>query len=250
MREECDRLNPVFFHYITTKTPYVVMKYAMTADGKIATRTGASRWVTGEESRAMVHEMRHNYMGIMAGIGTVLADDPMLNVRLEGKKSPVRIICDSRLRIPEHSRICQTAGEYRTVIACGRKTGEMEEKASRLESMGLEVIFLPDSRGQVDLKQLMAHLGGQGMDSILLEGGADLNDSALRAGIVQEVKVFVAPKIFGGAGARSAVEGLGVEEPGQAVNLRLEKLSKVGEDILMEYKVNIGEVRAGCLQGS
>ncbi len=250
MKEECDRLNPVFFHYITTRTPYVVMKYAMTVDGKIATRTGASRWVTGEESRAMVHEMRHNYMGIMAGIGTVLADDPMLNVRLEGKKSPVRIICDSRLRIPENSRICRTAREYRTVIACGRKNRETEEKASRLESMGLEVIFLPDSRGQVDLRQLMAHLGGQGIDSILLEGGADLNDSALRAGIVQEVKVFVAPKIFGGAGARSAVEGLGVEEPGQAVNLRLEKLSKVGEDILMEYKVNIGEVRAGCLQGS
>ena len=98
LREECDALNPVFFHYITTGLPYVVMKYAMTADGKIATKTGASKWISGEEARSLVHEMRHDYMAIMAGIGTVLADDPMLNVRLEGKKSPVRIICDSMFR--------------------------------------------------------------------------------------------------------------------------------------------------------
>ena len=99
MREECDRLNPVFFHYITTKTPYVVMKYAMTLDGKIATKTGASKWITGEAARAEVQHMRHRYMGIMAGIGTVLADDPMLNVRVEGWKSPIRILLDSLLAL-------------------------------------------------------------------------------------------------------------------------------------------------------
>ena len=105
MREECDELNPVFFHYITNKTPYVVMKYAMTADGKIATKTGASKWITGEEARNEVQRMRHKYMGIMAGIGTVLADNPLLNTRIEGKKSPVRIICDSKLRMPLDSQI-------------------------------------------------------------------------------------------------------------------------------------------------
>lgn len=237
MREECDRLNPVFFHYITTKTPYVVMKYAMTADGKIATRTGASRWITGERSRALVHEMRHNYMGIMAGIGTVLADDPMLNVRTEGRKSPVRIICDSHLRIPEDSRICRTAGEYRTIVACGQIEGEMEERARRLKAMGLEVVSLPDSHGQVDLPGLMEYLGSQGLDSILLEGGARLNDSALRAGIVQEVNVFVAPKIFGGNGAKTAVEGVGVERPDEAVKLKFQEISMTGEDVLIRYKV-------------
>ena len=183
MREECDRLNPVFFHYITAGTPYVVMKYAMTADGKICTKTGASRWITGERSRKLVHEMRHNYMGIMAGIGTVLADDPLLNVRLEGKKSPVRIICDSRLRIPSDSRICRTAGEYRTILACGAVTEEMKIKKRQLEDMGIQIISLPDDRGRTDLKQLMEYLGSQGIDSIFLEGGAQLNDSALRAGI-------------------------------------------------------------------
>ncbi len=237
MKEECDSLNPVFFHYITTKTPYLVMKYAMTADGKIATKTGASKWITGEESRALVHELRHNYMGIMAGIGTVLADDPLLNVRAEGKKSPVRIICDSRLGIPENSQICQTAGEYQTVIACGEITSDMEEKEARLKDMGAKVISLPDSRGQVDLRRLMEYLGDQGLDSILLEGGARLNDSALRAGIVQEVNVFVAPKIFGGTGARTAVEGIGVRWPDEAVKLKLQKVSMTGEDILINYKV-------------
>ena len=100
MREECDALNPVFFHFIQTKRPYIVMKYAMTMDGKIATKTGKSKWITSEQSRKIVHEMRHQYTAIMAGIGTVLKDDPMLNTRIEGKKSPIRIICDSRLQIP------------------------------------------------------------------------------------------------------------------------------------------------------
>ena len=131
LREECDALNPVFFHYITTGLPYVAMKYAMTADGKIATKTGASKWISGEEARSLVHEMRHDYMAIMAGIGTVLADDPMLNVRLEGKKSPVRIICDSMLRIPLDNQICQTAGRYRTIVAYAGEKGNaiyLEEK--------------------------------------------------------------------------------------------------------------------------
>lgn len=241
MKEDCDRLNPVFFHFITEKTPYVVMKYAMTADGKIATKTGASRWITGEKARAAVHGMRHAYMGIMAGIGTVLADDPLLNVRLDGKKSPVRIICDSRLRIPADSRICKTAQEYRTIVACSSLEQEMRRKAAVLEKMGIQVLSFPDSTGKVDLRRLMEYLGSQGIDSILLEGGAGLNDSALRAGIVKEVKVFVAPKIFGGTGARSPVEGIGVEEPGQAVFLELEDVSAAGQDILMEYRVKTGD---------
>lgn len=232
MREECDRLNPVFFHYITTKTPYVVMKYAMTADGKIATKTGASKWITGAEAREEVHNMRHRYMGIMAGIGTVLADDPMLNVRLENKRDPVRIICDSQLQIPESSRICRSAGQYRTIVGCA---DAKQEKISCLRNMGIEVVQLPDANGKVDLKALMAYLGEIGIDSILLEGGGTLNDGALRAGIVQEMKVFIAPKVFGGALAKSPVSGIGVDVPGDAVSLKLENVRKIGEDLLLEY---------------
>ena len=244
MREECDRLNPVFFHYITTKTPYVVMKYAMTADGKIATKTGASKWITGEDARMEVQMMRHCCMGIMAGIGTVLADDPMLNVRLEGKKSPVRIICDSRLRIPLGSRICQTAREYPTIIACAV---EDEEAIKRLEDLGLQVAVVPDEKGTVDLKKLMRYLGEQGIDSVFLEGGGTLNDSALRAGIVQEIKAFIAPKVFGGQLAKSPVSGEGIDLPAEAVPLQLEKVSQIGEDLLVEYTVKKVNV---CLQES
>lgn len=253
MKAECDRLNPVFFHYITTNMPYVVMKYAMTADGKIATKTGASKWITGEKARARVQEMRHCYMGIIAGIGTVLADDPMLNVRLEGKKSPIRIICDSRLRIPLDSKICRSAGQYRTMIACGKiedgdlgiekkkeqdaDCKEMVRKAEKLRAMGIEVVSLPDVQGRVDLLQLMNYLGSQKIDSVFLEGGGELNDSFLRAGLVQELKVFIAPKIFGGKEAKTPVSGVGVELPDQGTAFVLEKTSVIGEDFLLEYRV-------------
>lgn len=252
MKAECDRLNPVFFHYITTNMPYVVMKYAMTADGKIATKTGASKWITGEKARARVQEMRHCYMGIIAGIGTVFADDPMLNVRLEGKKSPIRIICDSRLRIPLDSKICRSAGQYRTMIACGKiedgdlgiekkkeqdaDCKEMVRKAEKLRAMGIEVVSLPDVQGRVDLLQLMNYLGSQKIDSVFLEGGGELNDSFLRAGLVQELKVFIAPKIFGGKEAKTPVSGVGVELPDQGTAFVLEKTSVIGEDFLLEYR--------------
>lgn len=234
LREECDRLNPVFFHYITTGTPYVVMKYAMTADGKIATKTGASKWITGKAARMKVQEMRYAYTGIMAGIGTVLADDPMLNVRIEGKRSPVRIICDSRLRIPVDSKICRTAKEYPTIVACAYKE---EEKAAKLTELGIQILCLPDEEGHVDLKRLVRELGVRKIDSIFLEGGGCLNDSALRSGIVQEVKVFVAPKLFGGEKAKTPVTGRGVELPSEAIEMSLKKVSQIGEDLLLEYTI-------------
>lgn len=251
MREECDRLNPVFFHYITSRTPYVVMKYAMTADGKIATKTGASKWITGEEARLKVQKLRHRCMGIMVGIGTVLADDPLLNVRIPDGKSPVRIICDSRLRLPADSRICLTAAEYPTIIAyapeeAGQKEKE-REKIRRLKNLGVEVIPVSDGHGQVDLRKLMKILGARGIDSILLEGGGMLNDSALRAGIVNEVHAFIAPKLFGGNDARTPVAGTGIALPDEAVLLEFRRAEQIGEDLLIEYRVRQVE---RCLQES
>ena len=251
MREECDRLNPVFFHYITSRTPYVVMKYAMTADGKIATKTGASKWITGEEARLKVQKLRHRCMGIMVGIGTVLADDPLLNVRIPDGKSPVRIICDSRLRLPADSRICLTAAEYPTIIVyapeeAGQKEKE-REKIRRLKNLGVEVIPVSDGHGQVDLRKLMKILGARGIDSILLEGGGMLNDSALRAGIVNEVHAFIAPKLFGGNDARTPVAGTGIALPDEAVMLEFRRAEQIGEDLLIEYRVRQVE---RCLQES
>ena len=249
MREECDRLNPVFFHYITTKTPYVVMKYAMTLDGKIATKTGESKWITGEAARAEVQHMRHRYMGIMAGIGTVLADDPMLNVRVEGWKSPIRILCDSGLRIPLDGQIVKSAGKYRTIVAYA-DSENTEAKRKRLHEMGVETICCPDENNQVDLKKLMKYLGEEGIDSILLEGGGTLNDSALRAGIVQEVQAFIAPKLFGGMNSKTPVEGIGVRFPSEAVKLKCTDICQIGEDIRNTCQVCGKEQEESCLQES
>ena len=243
LKEECDQLNPVFFHFIRRKAPYVVMKYAMTADGKIAARTGDSKWITGESARKKVQELRHQYMGIMAGIGTVLADDPMLNVRIPGLKSPVRIICDSGLRIPMDSQIVKTAKEYRTIVAyAGEYSGEgckeTEEKAEQLHAAGVETVSVPDADGRVDLRKLMEYLGKQGIDSVLLEGGGTLNDAALSAGIVNEICAFIAPKIFGGAGAKTPVSGIGVAHPAEAVKLTLRQMETIGDDLMLRYSVD------------
>ena len=231
------------FHYITTGRPYVKMKYAMTADGKIATKTGASKWITSEEARELVHDWRNACRGIMAGIGTVLADDPLLNCRRPGGRDPVRIICDSRLRIPEDSQICRTAQKYETIVACAlsedadRRPEEMRAKAERLRQQGVEVWSVPAQDGSVDLKELVKRLGKRGIDSILLEGGGTLNESALRAGIVQEVNAFVAPKIFGGK-ARSPVEGTGVEVPQEALQMEMKQVRQVGKDLLITYRIS------------
>lgn len=235
MREECDRLNPVFFHYISKNTPYVVMKYAMTADGKIATVTGESKWITGEKARNHVQQLRSTYMGIMAGIGTVLADDPMLNVRIEGKRNPIRIICDTGLRIPLESKLCKTAGEYPLIVACGENRAD-KDKILKLQQMGVTIIEVSITEGNIDLKELMIKLGDMKIDSILLEGGGTLNESALRAGIVNEIKAFVAPKIFGGSG-KSPVDGIGVNIPDEAYLLETNDITKIGNDIMISYTI-------------
>lgn len=233
LREACDALNPVFFHFIRTKRPYVVMKYAMTMDGKIATRTGASRWITGEAARRRVHRDRHRYTAIMAGVGTVLADDPMLNCRIKGGKNPVRIICDTHLRTPLTSQIVRTAGEIPTILAT---CAEPSLYGPYLDAH-CQVWTLPERDGHVDLDALMDRLGSAGIDSVLLEGGGTLNWAALENGIVQRVQAYVAPKLFGGD-AKSPVEGQGVALPDQAVVLKNTRILRVGEDILLESEVD------------
>ena len=242
MREECDQLNPVFFHYITTKTPYVVMKYAMTLDGKIATKTGASKWITGESARKEVQHMRHQYMGIMAGIGTVLADDPMLTCRLENSRNPVRIICDSHLRTPLNSRIVKTASTIPTIFATSSKD---QQKIKNYEDMGCKVLDVPEKNGHIDLNRLMELLGAAKIDSILLEGGGTLNWSALESGIVQKVQTYIAPKLFGGEEAKTPVEGKGFPDPASAILLKNSEIIRIGDDFLIESEVK-SNVHGNC----
>lgn len=229
---ECRKLNEVFYHYIATKTPFVVMKYAMTLDGKIACATGDSKWVTGEIARTQVHRMRGRYRGIMVGIGTVLADDPMLNCRVEGGVDPVRIICDSNLHIPTESQIVKTASDIETIVACSQEALESErkqEKIRRLKEAGIQIIGTEGAHG-VNLVELMKKLGGQNIDSILLEGGGTLNASALEDGIVNKVYAYIAGKLIGGMDARSPVEGMGIDRMVDAITLQNVEIEKLGDD--------------------
>ena len=243
LKEECDAMNHVFFHYIRTGTPYVAMKYAMTMDGKIACYTGDSKWVTGEESRAHVQTLRNHYKGIMAGIGTVLADDPMLNCRIEGGRDPIRIIADSHLWIPIDSQLVRTAGQQPLIVACLPDADE--EKAAQLQEKGVEVLRIPgvttaditeEQKEVISLPVLMKELGARKIDGILLEGGGQLNESALQAGIVDRIYCYIAPKIFGGAQAKTPVEGQGLTRAADAWQFNRIGMQEFGQDILLEYE--------------
>ena len=234
LKEECDKLNEAFFYYIQNKKPYVVMKYAMTMDGKIAAYTGESKWVTGEAARIHVQEQRLKYTGIMVGVGTVLADDPMLTCRLENSRNPVRIICDSHLRTPLTSKIVRTAKTIPTILASSSKD---QQKIKNYEELGCQVLYVPEKNGHIDLNRLMELLGAAKIDSILLEGGGSLNWSALESGIVQKVQTYIAPKLFGGEEAKTPVEGKGFPDPASAVLLKNSEMIRLGDDFLIESEV-------------
>jgi diaminohydroxyphosphoribosylaminopyrimidine deaminase/5-amino-6-(5-phosphoribosylamino)uracil reductase len=235
---ELSQMNRVFLKFIQTKKPYVIMKTAMTLDGKIASRTGDSRWVSNEQSRANVHELRNELMGIMVGVNTVIADDPILTTRLIGNKkgrNPIRIIVDSQARIPLDSKILNTTTDAKTIVAV--TSGSNQNKIDQINALGNEVLIIDEKDGRVDLNQLMQVLGEKGIDGILLEGGATLNYAALESKIVDEVHAYIAPKIIGGSEAKTPVGGKGIEKMNDAVNLQNIRFENIADDILV-----IGEV--------
>lgn len=229
--------NRVFLKYISTKLPWVAMKTAMTLDGKIATRTGDSKWITGAEARAYVHELRHRFMAIVVGIGTAVADDPLLNCRIEGRgvRQPIRVVVDSNARLSLDSQLVKTAGEYRTIVAHTRFAPEESVKA--LREAGVEMLLCKEKEGLVDVRNLLELLGQSGIDSILLEGGGSLNYTFLAEGLADELYAFIAPKIVGGMNAKTPVEGAGMEKMADAINLELENVLNVGHDVLLKLKV-------------
>ena len=241
LEEECRELIRPFSKYIQTGIPYVVMKYAMTMDGKIAAHTGRSQWITGEEARLHAQRQRLRCSAVMVGVNTVLEDDPLLTCRLENGRNPVRVICDTHLRTPLTSRIVQTAGEAETILAA---VSPDAEKKRLFEERGVKVLGVPGYEGHVDLGALVSVLGKSGIDSILLEGGSTLNWSAVRQGIVDEVHAYIAPKLLGGKTAGTPVGGDGFDLPSEALPLRIKKVSRIGEDWLIE-----SEVLTTCLPG-
>ena len=229
--------NRVFLKYITTGKPWITAKWAMTLDGKICTQTGDSRWITNDESRQYVHMVRSNNMAVMCGIGTVLADDPLLNVRLTdetlakmGKKEfeirqPIRIVVDRRARIPMESNLVATAHEMPLVVVYGSMADE--EKLEELREAG---VMLWNCN---TIMELVQRAGAEKIDSILLESGGTLNEALLKERLVDEVMAFVAPKIVGGKASRTPVEGEGVEMMADAIELTDTTMETFGNDVMI-----------------
>ena len=239
LEDECRKINEVFLKYIKNKEPFVLMKSAVSLDGKIATSKGESKWITSDEARRKVHASRGKYAAIMVGINTVLEDNPSLTCRLEGKKSPIRVVIDSALKIPLDSNIVKTAKEIPVIVACTKKANE--EVIRKLETLGVKVIATNDKEGRVDLKELVKKIGEMNIDSILLEGGGTLNYSALSEGIIDKVQFYIAPKIIGGINSKTSVEGIGIDKLKDAFKIKISEVSKISDDIFIEGYVDRGE---------
>lgn len=277
LREECDSLNPVFFQYIREKRPYVALKYAMTADGKIAADSGDSKWITGEAARAHVQELRNYYTGIMVGIRTVLADDPMLTCRMEQPicddygneknasgaygRNPVRIVCDSHLQLPEDSRICNTTDQAPVIVACmgledyvkdcmlrqkeifqsaspispERLKQTYQKRIIDLEKKGVQILYVNEKDGHIDMSDLLRKLGAMDIDGILAEGGGTLNSALIHAGVVNHIYAYIGAQIFGGVNGYTPVSGIGIQKVSESLKLTSPKVRMFGEDVLLEY---------------
>ncbi len=256
LESESADLNEPFLKFITTGCPLIIVKTAMTLDGKLASVTGDSKWISSTASRQLVHKMRNKYSGIMVGIGTVLADDPSLTTRLDVtaqdntvKQSfvsadPHRIIVDTHARTPLTANVLNLHdSKAMTIIA----TTELAPLESRLafEAKGATVLTLPSKDGHVDLKALIVKLGEMHIDSVLVEGGSELNFSLFNEQLVDRVFSFIAPKIIGGRNAKTPVAGEGIAMMRDAIQLENVKVSMIESDILIEATV---KKEALCLQ--
>ncbi len=232
LEAEAQRLNAPFAKLTTRGLPFVTAKWAMSLDGKSATRTRDSRWVSSEPSRQLVHVLRGQADAILVGIGTVLADDPLLTARPPGPRVAARIVADSQARLPPDCRLVRSVAEAPLVVATTESAPA--DRRAALAAAGAEVLVLPVEGARVCLRALMAELGRRRMTNVLLEGGGELAAAALAAGLVDKLLVFVAPKIVGGRDAPTPVEGEGVAAMAQALKAREWTVRRVGDDALIE----------------
>ncbi|WP_341479383.1 bifunctional diaminohydroxyphosphoribosylaminopyrimidine deaminase/5-amino-6-(5-phosphoribosylamino)uracil reductase RibD [Clostridium gasigenes] len=238
LEDECTKINEVFMKYIVSKKPFVILKSAMSLDGKIATSKGESKWITGEKSRIEVHKLRNEVSAIMVGVNTIINDNPQLTCRLENGRNPIRIVVDSTLRIPIESKVISDIDEAKTIIATTDKGSS--DKILELTNAGVTVLIIKSKDGRVDLQELMIKLGNLNIDSILLEGGGILNFSALDQGIVDKIQIYISPKIIGGEKSKTPVGGNGIEILKDAFKIQGLTSRSVGEDILIEGYIKKG----------
>jgi diaminohydroxyphosphoribosylaminopyrimidine deaminase/5-amino-6-(5-phosphoribosylamino)uracil reductase len=232
--KQATRLNEAFVKYVSTGRPFVILKCAATLDGRIATRTGDSRWVTGEKARRFVHRLRHAVDAILVGIGTVRADNPRLTARLGTQKAadPIRIVLDTDLSISPGARILALDSEADTILIAGKKAARKKRK--QLQREGVRIIEQPLKKGRLDLKSLINRLGSEGITSLLIEGGSTVLASALNSDIVDKVLFFYAPKILGGDDGMPVCRGSGPALMKDSIQLKHIRVQRFAEDVMIE----------------
>jgi len=230
MEPECRRVVGPFVKHVTTGLPLVTVKSALTLDGKTATASGDSQWITGEKARRHVHRLRSENDALMVGVETVIADDPQLTCRLsQGGKDPLRVIVDSRLRTPPDARLFRVHSTAPTLIAT---IAQDEERLAAFRAMGAEVLTCREEDGRVDLADLLAHLGKRGVQSVLVESGSELAGALLRQGLIDRLILFYGAKLVGGEG-RSPFAGIGVERMSCALRLQEIEVRRFGDDLMV-----------------
>ncbi|ATP40426.1 riboflavin biosynthesis protein RibD [Solibacillus sp. R5-41] len=243
LEEQALRLNERFIHNMLTSRPFVVSKFAMTLDGKIATANGHSKWITGEAARKNVHELRHEMDAILVGVGTVLADNPKLTTRLDDRnsKNPVRIILDSNLQTPLTSHVANTT-EAKTIIVTSLEAHE--EKAQSLVALGVEIVRVGKNERGLKIEEVLTKLYDVGITDILVEGGGAVNASFLRAGLIDKFIVYVAPKVLGGEHSINPFRGEDVTSMDAAMQLDFSDVQKIGDDFCLIAYPQMGDERA------
>jgi diaminohydroxyphosphoribosylaminopyrimidine deaminase/5-amino-6-(5-phosphoribosylamino)uracil reductase len=237
LEDAARKLNAPFFKLMTVGMPYVIAKWAMTLDGKSATRTGDSRWVSSQESREYVHKVRSQVDAVMIGMGTMLRDDPLLTCRHpDGGRNPKRIVVDARARLPLDSQLVRTISEAELLVTTTHHSPE--ERRERLSKAGCRLIVVDGTESKVNLRELMKVLGAEHVTNVFVDGGGTLTASLLEEGLVDKVMAFIAPKIVGGAGALLPVAGIGVDKMADALVLEDVCMTMCGEDILVECTVS------------
>jgi diaminohydroxyphosphoribosylaminopyrimidine deaminase/5-amino-6-(5-phosphoribosylamino)uracil reductase len=237
-RREAEALNEAYSHWIKTKRPYVILKAGMTLDGKIATASGEAMWITGKQSRQEVHDLRSRVDAVLAGIGTVLADDPALTARVGPQlnkpalRQPLRIVVDSALRITMKAQVLSGQERAKTIVATTDSASASRRRA--LLKQGIEVLTLPTVGGKVSLPALMRELGRRGVTSLLVEGGGEINAAMLKAKLVQHVRLYMAPVLLGGVDAKGVIGGKSSAHLASALRLRNVTTCFVGSDLLVE----------------
>ena len=234
LEPECRELNEVFFHFMETKLPFVTIKYAQTLDGRIATATGQSQWISSPPSLKFTHKLRAAHDAILVGVGTVIKDNPELTVRLVRGRNPLRVIVDSALKIPAKSKILKNLSETKTIIATIKKASDPQFK--RLTKLGAEIITVnADKQGKVDLKKLLKMLAKRNISSVLIEGGAQIITSILINNLANRLVTVIAPKILGKG--IEAVGDLKIHNLDLAKKLSIRKIARSGDDIIIDSRL-------------